>query len=167
MSVSMYDVTVPPMRHMLKSLKAVLAKAEAHCTARKIEPDALLTFRLYPDMLPFVRQIQIASDNAKGAAARLGGVDVPSYSDTEATFAELHERIQKTLDFMQSVPQAGFDGSESRHIVLKFPSSTFEFDGLNYLTGFVLPNFFFHVTTAYAILRHCGVPLGKTDFLGG
>jgi hypothetical protein len=118
-------------------------------------------------MLPFVKQVQIATDTAKGAAARLGGVDVPAYPDDEATFAELHQRLQKTIDFMESVDAAGFAGSETREIVLKFPSRTIEFTGLNYLTGFAIPNLFFHVTTAYAILRHSGAPLGKTDFLGG
>ena len=165
--LDMYHASVPVLVRALTNLKAILGKAEAWASDKKVKDETVLNARLALDMLPFVKQVQIATDNAKGATARLAGVDVPSYADTEATFAELHERIQKTIDFMQSVPQAGFDGAESRHIVLKFPNSTFEFDGLNYLTGFVLPNFFFHVTTSYAILRHCGVPLGKTDFLGG
>lgn len=166
-TIDMYHASVPVLVRALTNLKSILSKAEAWAKEKNVKDDTVLNARLALDMLPFVKQVQIASDNAKGAAARLGGVDVPSYADTEATFAELHERIQKTLDFIQSVPQAGFDGSESRDIVLKFPNSTREFDGLGYLTGFVMPNFFFHVTTAYAILRHCGVPLGKADFLGG
>jgi hypothetical protein len=118
-------------------------------------------------MLPFSKQIQLVSDTAKGVAARLGGVENPSYADDEASFAELHERLQKTIDFVKSVDATGFAGSESRDIVLKFPSRTIEFKGLDYLTGFAIPNMFFHVTTAYAILRHSGVPLGKADYLGG
>ena len=165
--IDMYHASIPVLVRALTNLKGILGKAEAWAKEKNVKDETVLNARLALDMLPFVKQIQIATDNAKGAAARLGGVDVPSYADTETTFAELHERIQKTIDFMQAVPHDGFDGSESRHIVLKFPSSTFEFDGLSYLTGFVLPNFFFHVTTAYAILRHCGVPLGKADFLGG
>ncbi|MEI9906423.1 MAG: DUF1993 domain-containing protein [Asticcacaulis sp.] len=118
-------------------------------------------------MLPFVRQVQLVTDNAKGIAWRLGNVENVPYADEEKTFAELHERLQKTIDFVSSVPQANFDGAESRDIIMKFPSRTLEFKGLDYLTGFAIPNLFFHMTTAYAILRHSGVPIGKADFLGG
>jgi len=165
--IDMYHASVPVLLRALTNLKGILSKAEAWAKEKNIKDETVLNARLALDMLPFAKQIQLSSDSAKGAAARLGGVDVPSFADTEATFSELHERIQKTIDFMQSVPQDGFDGSETRHIVLKFPNSSMEFDGLSYLAGFVLPNFFFHVTTAYAILRHSGVPLGKADFLGG
>jgi len=166
-SINMYQASIPIMVRALTNLKAILSKAQAWAEEKKIDEKVVLNARLALDMLPFVKQVQIATDTAKGAAARLGGVDVPAYPDDEATFAELHQRLQKTIDFMESVDAAGFAGSETREIVLKFPSRTIEFTGLNYLTGFAIPNLFFHVTTAYAILRHSGAPLGKTDFLGG
>jgi hypothetical protein len=163
----MYKASVPVILNALTNLKAILGKAEAWAGEKGIKDATVLNARLALDMLPFSKQIQLVSDTAKGAAARLGGVENPPYADQEATFAELHERLQKTIDFVQSVDTKGFDGSESRDIVLKFPSRTIEFKGLDYLTGFVLPNMFFHVTTAYAILRHSGVPIGKSDYLGG
>ena len=166
-SINMYQASIPIMVRALTNLKAILSKAQAWAEEKKIDEKVVLNARLALDMLPFVKQVQIATDTAKGAAARLGGVDVPAYPDDEATFAELHQRLQKTIDFIESVDPAGFAGSETREIVLKFPSRTIEFTGLNYLTGFAIPNLFFHVTTAYAILRHSGAPLGKTDFLGG
>jgi uncharacterized protein len=165
--IDMYQASVPIVLRALTNLKTILGKAEAWAAEKNVKEETVLNARLALDMLPLVKQIQIASDNAKGVAARLGGVDNPSYADDEKTFAELHERLQKTIDFVKSVPAAGFEGSESRELVLKFPSRTMEFTGLAYLTGFAIPNFFFHVTTAYAILRHSGVPLGKPDFLGG
>ncbi|ESQ74229.1 DUF1993 family protein [Asticcacaulis sp. AC402] len=165
--IDMYQASVPIMLRSLANLKAILAKAEAWAADKNVKEDTVLNARLALDMLPLVKQIQIASDNAKGVAARLGGVDNPSFADDEKTFAELHERLQKTIDFIKSVPAAGFEGSETRELVLKFPNLTMEFTGLAYLTGFAIPNFFFHVTTAYAILRHSGVPIGKPDFLGG
>lgn len=165
--IDMYHASVPIILNALKSLKAILTKAEAWAAEKNVKEETVLGARLALDMLPFVAQIRIASDNAKGMAARLGNVENPKYEDTEQTFAELHERLQKTIDFVASVPRSGFDGAESREIVLKFPSRTMEFNGLDYLSGFGIPNFFFHVTTAYAILRHSGVPLGKPDFLGG
>ena len=164
--MNMFAATVPVALRALTNLKAIVSKAEAWATEKNVKEDVVLNARLALDMLPFVKQIQIASDTAKGAAGRLGGVEVPSYPDTEATFAELHERIQNTITFIESVDAKGFEGAESREIILKFPSRTMEFTGLAYLTGFVIPNLFFHVTTAYAILRHSGVPLGKGDFLG-
>lgn len=166
-SINMYQASVPVMVRALTNLKAILAKAEAWASDKKIDEKVVLNARLALDMLPLVKQIQIASDTAKGAAARLGGVDVPSWADDEATFAELTARVQKTIDFLSSVDAAGFEGAEAREVVLKFRTHTAEFTGLSYLTGFAIPNLFFHVTTAYAILRHSGVPLGKADFLGG
>ena len=167
MSLSMYAATVPPMRHMLKSLKALITKAEAFCTARKIEPDVLLTARLYPDMLPFVRQIQIASDNAKAPAGRLAGVEVPKMEDNEKTFAELQARLDRTIAFLETLKPEQFEGADERDIVLPMRHRTLEFKGATYLTTFALPNFHFHVTTAYDILRHNGVEIGKQDYLGG
>lgn len=165
--LDMYQATVPIVLRALTNLKAILTKAEAWAAEKNVKEATVLNARLALDMLPFVKQIQITSDTAKGAAGRLGAVETPSYADEEATFAELHERLQKTIDFVSSVPRANFEGVESREIVMKFPSRTLEFTGIDYLTGFVIPNLFFHVTTAYAILRHSGVPLGKSDFLGG
>jgi len=167
MSLSMYAATVPPMRHMLKSLKALLVKAEAFCTARKIEPEVLLSARLFPDMLPFVRQIQIASDNAKGPAGRLAGAEVPKMEDNEKTFADLQARLDRTIAFLDTLKPEQFEGADERDIVLPLRNRTLEFKGATYLTSFALPNFHFHVTTAYAILRHNGVEIGKQDYLGG
>ena len=165
-TIDMYHASVPILVRALTNLKTILSKAEAWAEEKSVKEATVLNARLALDMLPFSKQIQLVSDTAKGGAARLGGVENPSYADEEATFAELHERLQKTIDFIQSVPAAGFEGAETRAIVLKFPSRTMEFTGLAYLTGFVIPNLFFHVTTAYAILRHSGVPLGKGDYLG-
>ncbi len=165
--IDMYKASVPVVLNALTNLKAILGKAEAWAAEKNIKDATVLNARLALDMLPFSKQIQLVSDTAKGVAARLGGVENPSYADDEASFAELHERLQKTIDFVKSVDAKGFEGAERREIVLKFPSRTIEFKGLDYLTGFAIPNMFFHVTTAYAILRHSGVPLGKSDFLGG
>ena len=165
--IDMYKASVPVILNALTNLKAILGKAEAWAAEKTVKDATVLNARLALDMLPFSKQIQLVSDTAKGAAARLAGVENPSYADDEATFADLHERLQKTIDFVKSVDAKSFDGSENRDIVMKFPSRTLEFKGLAYLTGFVLPNLFFHVTTAYAILRHSGVPIGKSDYLGG
>lgn len=167
MSLSMHALTVPVLLRALTNLRAVLEKGAAHAEARKLDPAALTAFRLYPDMYPLSRQVQIATDIAKGGAARLGGVDVPRYEDTESTFAELVARIDKTIAFIKSVPEAGFEGAESREIVLKTPRDELRFRGEDYLQSFVLPNVYFHCTTIYNILRHNGVELGKLDFLGG
>jgi len=167
MTFSIHAATVPPMRLMLKNLSAILSKAQSHVEARKIDPAAFLASRLYPDMLPFVAQIQIASDTAKGAAARLAGVEIPKFEDNETTFAELQARIDKTIAFLDSLPEAQFEGAESRRITLPLRTRTMEFSGAEYLTTWALPNFYFHVTTAYALLRHGGVEIGKTDFLRG
>ena len=167
MSLSMHAATVPPMRHMLKSLSALLTKAESHCEARKIDPAVLLGARLYPDMFPLTRQVQIASDTAKGTAARLADVEIPKFEDTETTFAELHARIDKTIAFLDSLQPQQFEGAESRKIVLPLRDRTIEFSGADYLMLHATPNFLFHVTTAYGLLRHTGVEVGKRDFLAG
>jgi hypothetical protein len=167
MPISMSQASVPRFAQMLRNLSAILAKAQAHCEARKIDPLVLTSARLYPDMFPLARQVQIACDSAKGAAARLAGVEAPKHEDTEKTFEELQARIGRTLDFIASVKPAQIDGSEEREVVLKLRGRDVPFKGVQYLLGFAWPNFYFHVTTAYAILRHNGVELGKADFLGG
>ena len=166
MSLSMYQAAIPAFVQMLNSLPAILDKAEAHAGSRKIDPEVLLNYRLAPDMLPFVRQIQIAADLAKGAAARLAGVEVPKHDDTEKTFADLKSRLAKTVAFVQSFRPNEIDGSEDREINLTLGEHKMSFKGQPYLVHFVLPNFYFHCTTAYDILRHCGVELGKRDFIG-
>lgn len=163
MSFSLYEACAPVLVRGLTNLSGILAKAEASGL-----PEAeLLAGRLAPDMHPLPFQVQSASDSAKGAVARLAGVDVPSMPDAEATLAELRERCALTVTFIQGVDAAKFEGAEDRDVVLTFPNGAMTFSGRQYLTGFVLPNFYFHVTTAYAILRHTGVALGKLDFLGG
>ena len=167
MSLSMYAATVPPLRSMLKNLSAVMAKAEAHCEARKIDPNAFLTSRLYPDMLPFTAQVQIATDNAKGAAGRLAAVEIPKFEDTEKTFAELQARLDKTVAFLDSLTEAQFEGAADRDIVLQLRDRKLEFKGADYLLQWANPNVYFHITTAYALLRHGGVEIGKKDYLSG
>jgi len=166
MNISMYQASAPRFANMLKNLSALLDKAQAHCEARKIDPAALTGFRLYPDMFPFTRQVQIACDTAKGAVARLAGVEIPKHEDTEQTLAELKARIAKTLAFIDSVKAAQVDGSEAKEVVLKMRAGELKFTGLQYLMGHAYPNFYFHVTTAYNILRHNGVEIGKRDFVG-
>ena len=166
MTISMHQASAPRFANTLRNLSAILDKAQAHCEAKKIEPAALTQARLFPDMFPFTRQVQIACDTAKGAVARLAGVEVPKHEDTEQTFAELQARIAKTIDFVQSVGAAKVDGSESREVVLKMRGGEVKFTGQQYLLGHAWPNFYFHVTTAYNILRHNGVELGKRDFIG-
>jgi len=162
----MFDSSVVPISHSLKALAAILKKAEAYCEARKIDPSALLTDRLYPDMLPLYRQVHIATDQAKGCGARLTGIAVPSYPDEEKTFAELQARIAKTLDFLGSLKPEQFAGAATRTVTLKIGGKDTELKGAAYLSSAVLPNFYFHVTTAYNILRHNGLEIGKGDFLG-
>jgi hypothetical protein len=162
----MYDASLAPFIRMLGNLSAILHKAEAYAAERKIEPGVLLNARLAPDMYPLVRQVQIASDGVKGCAARLAGIDIPSYADNESSFAELQARIAKTQAFLGSVTAAQLDGSEGKSITLNFPGTELKFTGQEYLLHFVLPNFYFHLTTAYAILRHNGLDIGKMDFLG-
>ena len=166
MTISMSQASAPRFARMLKNLSAILAKAQAHCEARKIDPLVLTSSRLYPDMFPLSRQVQIACDAAKGAVARLAGVEIPKHEDTEKTFEELQARIQKTLDFMATVKPAQLDGSEDKDIVLKLRGQDVSFKGMQFLLAFAWPNFYFHATTSYNILRHNGVELGKTDFLG-
>ncbi|HKT30913.1 MAG TPA: DUF1993 domain-containing protein [Gammaproteobacteria bacterium] len=166
MSLSMYQASVPVFIRMLTNLSAILKKGEAHAQARKIDPAVLVNARLYPDMFPLTRQIQIASDQVKGCASRLAGQEPPSYPDTEQTFAELYARIDKTITHLKSFKPAQIDGSEERPIELKQRDRTIHTKGREYLLERVYPNFFFHVTTAYAILRHNGVEIGKGDFLG-
>jgi hypothetical protein len=166
MTISMYTASVPRFANTLKNLSEILTKGERHALARKIDPAVLLGARLYPDMYPLTRQVQTACDGVKGGVARLAGIEVPKHEDTETTFAELQQRIAKVVAFIESVPAEKVDGSEERHIVLKLRDTEVAFSGLQYLSGFVLPNFYFHVVTAYNILRHNGVELGKRDFLG-
>lgn len=166
MTISMHQASAPRFARMLRNLSAILGKAQAHCEARKLDVAALTGYRLYPDMFAFTRQVQIACDQAKGAVARLAGVEPPKHEDTEQTFAELQARIAKTLDFVESVKPAQLEGSEAREIVLKLRSGELKFKGVDYLFNHAYPNFYFHVTTAYAILRHNGVELGKKDFVG-
>jgi hypothetical protein len=167
MKISMYQASAPRFAHMLRNLSVLLDRAQAHAEAKKIEPSALTAYRLYPDMFPLTRQVQIACDQAKGCVARLAGVDIPKHDDTEQSFADLKARIEKTLKFIESVKPAQLDGAEEREIVLKLRAGDLRFSGLDYLFGFAYPNFYFHVTTAYNILRHNGVDLGKADYIGG
>ena len=163
---SIYSASIPAFKQILNSLHTILGKAEAHIADKKIDPNALLQYRLFPDMLPFTRQVQIACDFAKGAAARLGGLDVPSYDDKEVTFAELKARIEKTLAYIDSVPQDAIEGSETRAITTGGGEKTKHFTGQTYLFHYALPHFYFHATTAYDILRHNGVEVGKKDYIG-
>jgi uncharacterized protein len=162
----MYQASTPRFAAMLRNLSALLDKADAHCAAKKIDPVALTTFRLYPDMFPLARQVQIACDTAKGAVARLAGAEIPKHEDTEQTFADLKSRINKTLDFIESIGAAKIDGTEDKEIVLQMRSGERRFKGMQYLLGHAWPNLYFHVTTAYNILRHNGVEVGKQDFIG-
>lgn len=166
MSLSMYQASAPTFIRALTNLSAILTKGEAHATAKKIDPSVLLQSRLAADMLPLTRQVQIASDATKGAIARLSGVENPSFADTETTFAELQERISKTIAFIKSASEKQIDGTEKKAITLKVGGNDMTFEGQHYLFGFVIPNLFFHISIAYAILRHNGVELGKKDYLG-
>ena len=166
MSISLYDVSIPVFTLSLNNLSRILDKAESYAAAKKVDPKVLPKARLIADMLPLSAQIQIACDHAKGAAARLAGMPVPKHEDTEATIADLKARVGKTLNFIKSIKPEQLQGAETREIVLEFPGSTLKFTGASYLTNFVLPNFFFHMTMAYALLRKNGVELGKRDFLG-
>lgn len=167
MSLSLYDVSIPVYLQMLRNLSHFLDKAEAYAAAEGADLSSLTQLSLGHGMANFTRQIQMASDAAKGGAARLAGVEPPSMPDTETTFAELKERIAKTIAFVQSVKRDQIDGQEGREVVLKFPNGSMTFTAKDFLTSFSLPNFLFHVTTAYALLRQQGVPLGKMDFLAG
>lgn len=166
MTMSMSAASLPVIRHYLSRLSQLLTKADKYVAARNIKADALLGARLYPDMYPLVGQVQLACDFAKGAIARLAGVTNPGFADEEETFADLQARIDKTLDFIDTIAPALIDGSEERPIALKFGKYELAAEGRDYLTGFALPNLMFHVSMAYAILRHAGVDIGKLDFLG-
>jgi hypothetical protein len=166
MSISMYQASVPVFVRALENLSAILHKGAAHAEAKKIDPSVLINARLYPDMLPLSRQIQIASDHARGAPARLAGQERPPMDDTETTFDQLQERIAKTIAYAKSLTPAQIDGSEEREITLQLRVGEVKLKGEPYLLGFAIPNFYFHAATAYAILRHSGVEIGKLDFLG-
>jgi len=166
MTISMHSASVPIFARMLGNLLTWLDKAEAHATARKFDPSVYLASRLAPDMLPFTNQIQIACDAVKFGVARLSGVEAPKFADDEASLADLRTRVRKTIDFIQSVPAAQIDGTEDKDVVVPRRDGSMTLKGEAYLKNFVLPNFFFHVTTTYSLLRHNGVELGKGDFLG-
>jgi hypothetical protein len=162
----MYQASAPRFANSLRNLSAILDKAQAHAEAKKIDPLVFTQSRLAPDMFPLSRQVQIACDSAKGAVARLAGAEIPKHEDTEQTFAELKARIAKTVDIVESFKPAQIDGSEDREVLLKLRGQDVKFNGLQYLLGFAYPNFYFHVTTAYNILRHNGVEIGKRDYIG-
>jgi hypothetical protein len=166
MPISMYLASVPPMLRTLTNLKAILEKAADHAEAKKIDPAVLINARLYPDMFPLSRQVQIATDNAKGATSRLAGIDPPKYEDNELKFQDFVARIDKTIAFLESFKPVQIDGTEDKTITLPMHDKTINFKGMPYLLDYVLPNFYFHVITAYAILRHNGVEIGKQDYLG-
>jgi hypothetical protein len=166
MQLSMYQASVPSFVNLLTNLKAVLKKGEAHATAKKIDPAVFINARLSPDMFALVRQVQIASDQAKGCVSRLAGAEPPKFEDNEQSFADLYARIDKTIAHLQSFKPAQIDGSEARAVELKQRDNVRHFKGLGYLFDYVYPNFYFHVTTAYDILRHHGVEIGKGDFMG-
>jgi hypothetical protein len=166
MTLSLYNVSIPVMIKMLGNLDAILDKAIAHAEARKISDAAFVEARLFPDMFTFARQIRIATDMAKGAGARLAGIDIPKFEDNETTLAELKARLHKAMDFLKTLTPAQIDGAADRAISFTAGGNTMNFKGLDYLLTWVLPNFFFHVTTAYNLLRHGGVEIGKKDFLG-
>ena len=166
MTLSMYQASIPVFLHGFENLSAILKKGEAYALEKKFEPAILINARLSPDMFPLSRQVQIATDVVKGGVARLAGVEVPSFPDTETTFTELQTRISKVSDFLKTFKPAQIDGSEGNKIELKVGGNELKFDGQPYLLQFVIPNFYFHLTTSYAILRHNGVAVGKMDFLG-
>jgi len=166
MALNLYDVSLPVLIRGLTNLAAIIDKAAAHAEAKKIDPVVLAQMRLYPDMFPLSRQIQIACDIAKGAGARLAAIETPKHEDNEVNLADLKHRIAKTLDFLKGISPDKLAGADTRAIEIKGPSFTLNFTGVSYLNNFVLPNFYFHETVAYALLRHNGVELGKGDFLG-
>lgn len=166
MTLSMYQAAIPPLTHTLNSLVGILEKGATHAEAKKIEPGVLIGFRLYPDMFPLSRQVQIASDIARRGVAKLAGVEAPTMEDNETTFPELIARLQKTIAYLKTLTPEQIDGTEAKSISLPVGEETMTFDGQSFLLYFILPNVYFHVTTAYDILRHCGVELGKRDYLG-
>jgi len=166
MSISMYQVSVPRFVNILTNLSAILDKTQAHVDATKIDQSTLTTYRLFPNMFPMARQVQIACDTAKGAVARLAGVEIPKNEDTEKTLDELKARIATTIAFVQSIKPAQIDGTEDKDITLTRGEKSTTYKGMQFLLGHALPNFYFHVTTAYNILRHNGVDIGKRAYLG-
>ena len=166
MTMSMYQASVPRFVNILNNLTGILDKAQAHVDAKKIDVSVLTTYRLFPDMLPMTTQVLIACDAANGVVARLAGIEIPVYEDNEKTLAELKARIAKTVDFIQSVTPAQIDGTEDKDIVTKRGDKETHYKGMQFLLGHALPNFYFHVTTTYNILRHNGIEIGKRDFLG-
>lgn len=166
MTISMYQASVPALIRSLNNLAAILEKGAAHAEAKKIDPAVLINSRLYPDMFPLGRQVQIASDIARRGAARLAGLEAPKLEDDETTFAQLIDRLHQVIAYLESLTAEQIDGSEEKSITLPVGKDTMTFEGLSYLLYFILPNVYFHVTTAYDILRHCGVELGKGDYLG-
>lgn len=165
-TLTMYSASVPVLMRALGNLRHLLAKASAHCEARKIDPATLIGFRLFPDMRAFSFQVQVACDMSKGCIARLSGTEAPKFEDNEQSFADFDARIEKTLSYIKSVAPSLIDGTEGKPIVMKTPRGELNFEGLSYLQNFVLPNVYFHIATAYNILRHNGVEIGKMDFLG-
>ena len=166
MATGLHAVSIPVFARMLRNLSALLDKAAADAEARKFDPSVLLSSRLYPDMFPLLRQAQLACDFAKGASARLAGVPVPAFPDEETTIAELKDRIARVVTFVEGVSKADVDAGDTRDITIKMREGSVELKGLDYLNNMAMPNFYFHVTTAYAILRHNGVAVGKRDFVG-
>ena len=166
MSISMYQASVPRFVNILGNLSNILDKAQAHVDAKKIDATALTTYRIFPDMLPMSKQVQIACDTAKGVIARLAGVDIPAYEDNEVTLADLKARVAKTIAFIQTFTPAQIDGTEDKAIVTKRGDKETHYKGMQFLLGHAVPNFYFHITTTYNILRHNGVEIGKRDFLG-
>ena len=166
MSFSMYEASVPVFTQILNSLAAIIDKAQTHANEKNIDPAALLQARLYPDMFPFLRQVQVATDFAKGCSARLAGAEVPRYDDTETSFADLRERITRTVAFINDLPRDAIEASAQRDIVTGSGAKIREFKGQDYLVHYAMAHFYFHATTAYALLRHNGVDVGKKDFIG-
>jgi hypothetical protein len=166
MTISMYKASVPIFVQFLTSMSAVVDKAAAHCEAKKIEPATLLNMRLFPDMFPLVRQLRAVTDHAISGTARLAGAELITFPNNEASFPEVKDRIAKTIDFVKTFKPAQIDGTEDKEIVVKFSSGERKFKGQAFLLNVCLPNFYFHATTAYNILRHCGIELGKRDFMG-
>ena len=166
MTISMYQASVPRFVNVLGNLSNILDKAQAHVDAKKLDPAALTSYRLFPDMLSMTKQVQIACDTAKGVVARLAGMDIPVYEDNEKTLADMKARIAKTVAFIQTVTPVQIDGSEDKEIVIKRGDKETHYKGMQFLLGHALPNFYFHVTTAYNILRHNGIEIGKRDYLG-
>ena len=166
MTISMYQASVPRFANILGNLSGILDKAQAHVDAKKIDATVLTGYRLFPDMLPMSTQVQIACDTAKGVVARLAGVEIPAYEDNEKTLADLKARVARTIAFIQTMTPAQIDGTEDKEIITRRGDKETRYTGMQFLLGHAVPNFYFHVTTTYNILRHNGVEIGKRDFLG-